>query len=183
MPVRRLILLLLAAAIQTIVLAAAPEDVRAQQSQLELSVQAAYLQKIPHYVDWPPPAANPFRLCVVGLHPYGRMIEDAVAAMKLPDRAAVVTRLSLTDDLSSCQMAFLSDHDSAAVAASLAQVGGRPVLTVTSYAGSPDVKGIIHFVIVDGKLRFEIDRAAASRQGLQISSKLLALAVNSQAGR
>jgi hypothetical protein len=39
-------------------------------------------------------------------------------------------------------------------------------------------KGIVNFVIVDDRVRFEIDDAEAARRGLRISSKLLSLAVS-----
>jgi hypothetical protein len=50
------------------------------------------------------------------------------------------------------------------------------VLTVTDAASSGE-RGIIHFTVTGGRVRFFIDQAAASRRGMQISSRLLALAV------
>jgi YfiR/HmsC-like len=51
------------------------------------------------------------------------------------------------------------------------------VLTVTDGAADPDNRGIINFVISDGRVRFEIDNLAAEASRLTISSKLLSLAV------
>jgi hypothetical protein len=54
-------------------------------------------------------------------------------------------------------------------------VKGTPTLTVTDSAiGS--TAGIVHFVIVNDRVSFDIDNVAAERNGLVISSKLLALA-------
>jgi hypothetical protein len=38
-------------------------------------------------------------------------------------------------------------------------------------------RGIIHFSVVGGRVRFFIDEAEASERGLSISSRLLALAI------
>ena len=38
--------------------------------------------------------------------------------------------------------------------------------------------GVVQFVNLNGRIRFEIDLAAAARNGLAISSKLLGLALN-----
>ena len=54
---------------------------------------------------------------------------------------------------------------------------GAPVLTVTDDAGDPAARGMIDFVLRDGRVRFRIDPRAAERSGLVISSKLLSLAV------
>ena len=49
------------------------------------------------------------------------------------------------------------------------------MLTVTDARAGPQ-RGMIHFTIVGGRVRFFIDEAAASDRGLSISSRLLALA-------
>ena len=52
------------------------------------------------------------------------------------------------------------------------------MLTVTDAAVSRDEKGIVHFVIHDDRVRFEIDDRAAAENGLMISSKVLSLALS-----
>ncbi len=55
---------------------------------------------------------------------------------------------------------------------------GAPILTVTdSSMRGPGSKGVIDFVIKDNRVRFDIDDQAAAKNGLNISSKLLSLAV------
>jgi hypothetical protein len=53
------------------------------------------------------------------------------------------------------------------------------VLTVTDAAPS-GVHGIVNFVLLDDRVRFEIDLGQAARNGIAISSKLLSLAVTVQ---
>jgi len=69
-----------------------------------------------------------------------------------------------------------------AAAQSLAQalqaVDGAPVLTVTDEgARGPGRGGIVRLLLDGGKVRFSIDAGQADRNGVAISSKLLALAV------
>jgi len=52
------------------------------------------------------------------------------------------------------------------------------VLTITDGVADPAARGMINFVIVDNRVRFEIDAGGARRAGLDISSKLLSLAVS-----
>ncbi len=60
----------------------------------------------------------------------------------------------------------------------LAAVRGDPVLTFTDSALTPWDKGIVHFVILDARVRFEIDARQAATNGIMISSKVLSLAVS-----
>jgi hypothetical protein len=50
-------------------------------------------------------------------------------------------------------------------------------LTVTDEAQRSSSKGIVHLLLEAGKVRFSIDAGQADRNGVAISSKLLALAV------
>jgi hypothetical protein len=56
-------------------------------------------------------------------------------------------------------------------------VRGTPVLTVTDEAQG-SAHGIIHFVIRGNRVRFAIDDAAAAKNGMTISSKLMRLALS-----
>ena len=59
-------------------------------------------------------------------------------------------------------------------------VKGKSILTIGESENFIDLGGIINFLIIDGKVRFEIDHEAARRSNLKVSSDLLALAVNSR---
>lgn len=78
---------------------------------------------------------------------------------------------------SGCQILFDAGSPEQSIAAGLQAVRGTPVLTVTDSEDNGGPKGIINFVIADGHVRFEINVATASSNGLAISSKLLSLAV------
>ena len=53
---------------------------------------------------------------------------------------------------------------------------GKPVLTISEVNGFIEQGGIINFIIVNDKIRFEINERVAKESGLKISSKLLRLA-------
>ena len=53
----------------------------------------------------------------------------------------------------------------------------RGVLMITDQAVSAG-RGAIHFAVVSGRVRFHIDNDAAIRAGLNISSRLLSLALS-----
>ena len=92
----------------------------------------------------------------------------------MQDHPITVTRIAAIDSpaIANCQILFLGK-----VAASDMPrgVAGQPVLTVTDRTRGGG--GIIQFVMQGNRVRFAVDIAAANTAGIQISSKLLGLAV------
>ena len=153
-----------------------------QGESLEYAVKATYLYKLVPFVEWPveAPAGTPIPLCVVGDDPFGPLLELAVSGQRIGDREMTVRRMSAVGPDASCQIVYLGGSSEQSVAEALEALRGAPVLSVTDEAQSSQTKGIVHFVIENDRVRFEIDAQAASASGLKISSKLLDLAVNSR---
>ena len=174
---RRLRGILSAVAVAAMIAVASPA--RADVSATD--VKAAFLPRFARYVTWPPSAspsgAEPFVLCVIGDDPFGNNLDTAARSQSVDGRRIVVRRLSSADGAGACQIAYVSGNRSQAIAQSLASLRGKPVLTVTDSRNGGE-RGIIHFTIVNGRVRFYINDADADRLGLQISSRLLALAIS-----
>ena len=169
-----------AALAAALALARAPSGAAYAQFQ-EFQVKAAYLYKFAPFVDWPaaafPSPASPFVLCVAGEDPFGPMLDRAVAGQKIGTHPVRVRRLAKADKTAGCHILYFGGSKAQQVADGLADVRGAPVLTVTDGALPGEDRGVIHFVVRDRNVRFEIDDSAAARNGLTISSKLLSLAV------
>ena len=156
---------------------------QAQESGVETAVKATYLYKFPPFIEWPAAAPSAiFTICVIGTDPLGRILDAAVAGQQVKGRPIVVRRVSAVADYAGCQLAYVTGSEAQSVPVILAALRGRPVVTVTDGARDGQSKGMLNFVVVDNRVRFEIDDRAASAAGLAISSKLLSLAVNFRAG-
>ncbi len=152
-----------------------------EDRSLEYPVKAQYLYKLAPFVEWPPAAATsappPVTLCVVGVDPFGPILDEAVAGKRIASRPIVVLRLERVDRSAGCQVAYVAGSGAQSVADALQNLRGAPVLTVTDEARGAAPVGIVHFVVRDNRVRFLISPQAAARNGLRISSKLLSLAV------
>jgi hypothetical protein len=152
----------------------------AQAASLEYPVKAAFLYKFGSFVDWPAPAfegpSAPVVVCVLGRDPFGAQLDQLVRDATIGGRGVSIRRLSRVGPASGCHILYVGGAATQPAAEGLRAVAGAPVLTVTDEAqGGP--KGVVHFVVRQNRVRFEIDEAAAARNGLQVSSKLLNLAV------
>ncbi len=157
---------------------------QAKDGPPDYAVKATFLYKFEPYVTWPapasPPAAGAFNICVVGDDPFGRLLDQAVSGERVSGRPILVRRMGVVDRGQGCQIVYLTGSRTQSVADALRSVRGSPVLTVTDADSSSNAKGIIHFVVRDSRVRFEIDDQTAAQNGLVISSKLLGLALSTR---
>jgi hypothetical protein len=139
--------------------------------QLEYAVKAAYLTKFAFYVDWPPQAFTaptaPVVLCVLGDDPFGNLLDEAAAGQSVQGHPIAVRRMKVYSREAGCHIVYVVTE---ARAEELRSSGAL----VVADAGS---SGIINFVVKDNRVRFTVDDDAASRNGLSISSRLLAVAL------
>lgn len=148
--------------------------------QIESSVKAVFLYNFSKYVTWPASGAigerSPaeIRVCVTADDGFFAALKSAMQDEDVDGRPLVPVSLDGLDAARGCQILYVGDTRSADARAWLAAVRGRQVLTVGDGHDTDDT--VITFVRDANRLRFDINRAAASRRGLHISSKLLRLA-------
>ena len=162
--------------VTALVLAATP----ARALPTDDAIKAAFIPKFARYVRWPgtshPRPRQPFLLCAIGRDPFGTLLDQAAASEQIDGRPVTVRRLPSAEGAAGCHLAFVRGATPQDTARLLIALRGQPILTVTdSRAGAP--RGIIHFTIAAGRVRFFIDEAEAAARGLTISSRLLALAL------
>lgn len=154
-----------------------------QPRLLELAVKATFLPKFMAYVAWPPATmpspTEPIQLCVIGRDPFGPRLDQAVAGQRVENRPLVLRRLGTTEGAGTCRLAFVGGSNNQSTAAALKALHRAPVLTVTDARLGPS-RGMVHFELSGGRVRFHIDDASAASSDLAISSRLLDLALTVQ---
>ena len=162
-------------------MAAAGGELRAQGAPpaTEQEVKAAYLFNFTRYVDWPAAAFDgpdaPVNLCILGEPGFGDIVRQAVEGRRSRGRPVRVLEPDEPSQATDCHIAFLPSRPREARGWLQAL---RRAATLTVGDGPDFLRrgGMLAFVMVNQTLRFEIDAAAVRRAGLQISSRVLALA-------
>jgi hypothetical protein len=166
------------AALGALALIAAPAH--AQPDAMATAVKATYLYKLAPFVAWPTTAFNapddPLVICVQGAEAFAAVVDRAAAGQRVGPHAVQVRRMGRVDRASGCHIAYLAGSSAQSTPQALAAVQGAPVLTVTDAERGP-ARGVVHFVLNGGKVRFAVNNGLAEADGINISSKLLALAV------
>ena len=153
-------------------IAAATATLSAQEVSLEYRVKAAYLYNFVKFVEWPEPRRGSLLICVAGQNPFGTVLTDLIRNEQIRG-VPLETRVILEPD-PDCDVLFMPRTSN--IAAYLRAAAGMPTLTVGETARFIEQGGIIRLFPEGVNVRFEINREAADRARLRISSRLLQLA-------
>jgi hypothetical protein len=119
---------------------------------------------------------------VLGEGPFGTELERIVAGKSVNGRTLEVIHLSQVDRFSHCQVLFVGLTQGGVLRKVLAELRGESVLTVGDSPEFIRQGGAIRLLLLDNRVRFEINLEAAEQAKLKISSKLLALAQSVRGG-
>ena len=147
------------------------------QQPLEDDVKAVFLFNFAKYVDWPSASRGSsatLRICVPANPAFLAVVRDAVRDEVINGRPLQATALDGLDDARECDILYVGNTSSGDAAAWAGAVRGRHTLTVGEGKLIDGV--VIAFVRDQNRVRFDINRSAAAKQELKISSRLLGLA-------
>jgi len=163
-----------------VILAMRPAIAMAQEQPTEYQVKAAFLFNFVKFIEWPAGSfrenGSRIRLCVLGEDRLGQELERIVAGKTVNGRTLEVVRVNLGERALHCQVLFVGRSQAGALRTMLATCRGEPLLTVGESPEFIRQGGAIRFLLLDNRIRFEVNLEAADQAGLKISSKLLALA-------
>jgi hypothetical protein len=148
------------------------------QAANEYEVKAAFLFNFTRFVDWPPSSGSgPFCIGIAGADPFGGALEEFVKGRSAGGHAIAVKHFKPGEESGACEIIFISGEDARKVRAALGRLQHAGVLTVGEGPGFCHSGGVIAFQVENNKIKLEINPDAAQRARLQISSKLLSLAI------
>lgn len=151
------------------------------QSSVEYQVKAAFVVKFGAYVEWPPQAFerpdSPLVIGVIGPEAVAEEFERAAAGQTADGHAVQVRHLARGEAPTGVHIVFVARSHNGQLGDTLAPLRGRTLLTVTETEPTvTGVTGMINFVIVDNKVRFDVALAPAEAVQLRISARLLSVA-------
>jgi len=146
----------------------------------EYQVKAAFLANFTYFIEFPPSAfespTSPLIIGIVGDDPFGDGIDRLVEHKVVYGHAVQVRRFHDVKSLGKAHLLFVPGSDRQNAAKVLDAVRRTPVMTVGESEGFAQAGGVVNFTREGPRIAFEINVNAASRNGLTISSRLLALA-------
>ncbi len=163
----------------------APSGDENRPTRTEYEVKAAFLLKIPSFVNWPTNAFSsldaPLVVGILGKDPFGNVVDELAEATKLRSHPVTVCRLHTVKEAidKNCHVLFIASSEEESIEEIVAVIGNKPILTVGDVPGFAARGIMINFVVTNKTVKFEINAKRAQEAGLRISSQLLELAVGS----
>ncbi|MBL1278072.1 MAG: YfiR family protein [Ectothiorhodospiraceae bacterium] len=142
-------------------------------------IKAAYIYQLTRFVTWPnvPRDINsPFNICVLGKTSIGKELKNIENRQEYGRQFHVIYPKNLTDT-DMCHIIYLAKSNQNELRAMLDLLEKQPVLTISSVPDFAYQGGVIGFVTDKNRIRMEINHAASLRANIQLSAKLLELAI------
>jgi len=93
------------------------------------------------------------------------------------NRPVVIRRLLEGDAMDDIHLLYIGHGEGEQVESVVKQVPQRWTVTVTDAEAGSGLGAVINFRHADGRLRFEVSRAAAERGDFRLSSRLMSVAI------
>ncbi len=140
--------------------------------------KALFMYNFTKNVEWPADMKQgDFIIAVLGDSPVIGELQKVAASKKVGQQNIVVKKVDNPGAIDKCHILYLPTDKSSDFSAVLSKVEGKPVLLVTDKDGLAQQGACINYVIVGGKLNFEINKARFQKQGLQMASTLANLGI------
>ena len=115
-------------------------------------------------------------LCVMGASPFDEVVSATVSGRSVRLRPVAVEKVASLEEAAGCHLLFIEAGVEVPGRVVSERLGGVAIFTISDQPGFAAAGGVANFILVDQKIRFEINPSAARRAGLKISSSLLRLA-------
>lgn len=142
----------------------------------EHKLKAALIHKVAHYTSWKNSSKKiALCLCVDGNR---SMYKDFqfLNGKKVKQREMVVKHLTDLDQLSACDILFISSSSNYGARKLLLRAHDKPILTIGETANFTVLGGIMRLYLKGQRTRFAISPNNANNAGIKISSRLLSVA-------
>jgi hypothetical protein len=158
-----------------------PCSAQGGKPSLEYQVKASMIFNFLQFVEWPAEVMEAFPsvfpICLSGYDRFG-------SALEVMEREVVRGRRlkfqnidsGAPEEITNCLALFVGNDQTAREVEILGLLQNRSILTIGESGQFLDHGGIINLSLEDGRVTFEVNRAAALRARLNLSSRLLRIA-------
>jgi len=144
----------------------------------EYQLKAAYLLNFARFIYWPEDVistAENFNICVIGENPFAKSL-DILSNKKIKNKNINVEYFENYNREDQCQIVYISKDKKHQVKEILEKINNNTLLTVSDIEDFSKQGGMIGFIRVKNKIKFEINLAQSSKSNIKYRSQLLEVA-------
>jgi hypothetical protein len=140
----------------------------------EYALKAAFIYRFIDYVDWENNSENKtFKIAILEKCPITSLLLDIAKDKKAKNKQINVEEYKNMDEIDFCNILFVPVNCSIPFETILSKFAGKPVLIITEKEGYGKKGAHFNFVIVENKLKIEVNVKAINKVKLVVSSFLL----------
>lgn len=140
--------------------------------------KAVFVYYFIDYIHWPTIDSNePFKIVLFGNSPLEEPLKEIANKRRVGKRKIQIHTYNTLKDLKHCDLIFVTQSKKHLINELSKHVTNQNTLTISDTPGLAKQGVAINMVLVNGKLKFEINRQALQKTNLKASSQLLKLAI------
>ena len=144
----------------------------------EYDIKATFIYHFTKYIKWiDSDSTENFKIAILGDNDIITPLEKIAKMRTVNNRKIIIKQSENMQDIDPCHILFISASKKNELNTILKNIGHKNILTIGDSEGFARKGVAINFVIIDGKIKFEINNRALERAGLQVSSQLQKLAI------
>jgi hypothetical protein len=150
----------------------------------EYQIKGAMILNFIKFVQWPEKSPDQLlndktdttlTIGIIGKDNFGNTL-DQIEGRKIGNKKLSVRHIKSLNQLSGCQILFISESEAHRTYQILRATSGMPILTIGEDEDFIQLGGIIRFYDEKNHIRFEVNQTAALKSDLKLSVKLLEVA-------
>ena len=140
----------------------------------ERDLKVGFIYNFLRFTEWPEEVGSTLTLCIRGPDPFGVAL-DVLQGKPLGSRKLVVQRRG-GESLKGCHAVFFSAEAASTQAKVLAELRGKPVLTMADSAGAARQGVNLNMAVAQDKVTFEVNMQTARAAKLKLNPQMVHLA-------
>jgi len=144
-------------------------------------MKAVALEKISRFIEWPETnsvndSSKPFIIKVIGENPFGTILENIYSNHKIKNKPIKIEYISSTGEIKDCHLLFISNSKRSELGEITVAIKNKPILTISETKGFAEEGVHVNLLIINNKLRFEINETAIKTSSISVSYLLIKVA-------
>lgn len=147
-------------------------------AQSQEKVYSHLILNLSRGIVWPgTSSSDKFVIGVLEYAPLATELENIAAASKIGSRKLEIKELENVEDVAGCNVLFIPAYKAKTLTGVLARLGSHPTLIITNKMDMARKGSGVNFLLVDGKLKYEINCKAIEDRGMKISASIKGMGI------
>ncbi len=148
------------------------------EDRKQYQVKAAFLYRFVDYVEWKTTyKSQTFNIAILGKSNITPILSGIAKSKKAKNKKIEITEYDNLDKINATDVLFIPFDTKTPIETIISKFSGKAVLLVSEVNGFGKKGTHMNFVIVNNKLKFEVNQKAINRSNMNISSFLLQHAI------